>query len=119
MNLGEIISKLETMNPDNQIMIEKGGAEFTPGLFGSYRGYYEDLGLSVLDLNENHQTVQDFLNKCNECIGKQFEGYKGGLYTMTILTDLWCSEYGAAEGWKIYDVVDIGKAILIKTKEQW
>ena len=79
----------------------------------SYRGYYSDLALE--STNEIY-TVQELIDliKC-ESLGKVFEGYKGGDFTMIPDTPVWISTYGCC-GFKIMSIKD-GDILTFETKE--
>ena len=66
----------------------------------SYRGYYSDLAFST----GAPPTVAEFLARCQAAIGKTYEGYKGGDFTMEESTPLWRAEYGSM-GEAIIDAV--------------
>ena len=58
----------------------------------SYRGYYSDLAFEPTD---KEITADELLLICkNDCMGKMFEGYKGGDFWMTGNTPLWIASYG-------------------------
>lgn len=56
----------------------------------SYRGYYQELAFEPLE----HATVKEMLVCARSALGKTFEGYKGGSYTMGPHTTVYLSEYG-------------------------
>lgn len=56
----------------------------------SYRGYYEDLAFEPAE----NVTVASMLELAEGCIGRVFEGYKGGEYTMGEHSTVWLSQYG-------------------------
>ncbi len=83
MNLGKLIDKLTELPQDG--IVAKGFGE--PH---SYRGYYEQLGFTPVE----NVSVKAMITYARSARGKTFEGYKGGSYTMTTLTDCWIAEYG-------------------------
>lgn len=56
----------------------------------SYRGYYDDLAFEPLE----NATVKEMLACARSAVGKTFEGYKGGSYTMGLYSTVYLSEYG-------------------------
>lgn len=92
ITLGKLIAILEDAPADMTVM-------FTGGTFdGSYpstpnsdRGYYSDLAFAP---STAQITVAEFLPVCKECVGKTFEGYKGGDFTMSDNTPLWVAPWG-------------------------
>jgi len=57
----------------------------------SYRGYYDELALERI---EGKRSKIELMNDLLLTIGKTFDGYKGGLYTMSENTLVWISDYG-------------------------
>lgn len=88
--LSVLIEALELMPQDGVL----------PHGFGepiSYRGYYEDLAF----LPVRNAKVSDMLAHAKGALGKTFEGYKGGDFTMHEYTAVWIAEYGTSAGDKI------------------
>ena len=76
-----------------------------PTNLASYRGFYEDLALDF-EIGEPCPVVQ-LLDECRRAIGRQFEGYKGGLYTATRDTAIWCSHWGQAQNLVVTGIREI------------
>ena len=57
----------------------------------SYRGYYSDLAFNPV---EQVQSASELYTVCQGCMGKVFQGYKGGDYVMGELTPVWLAEWG-------------------------
>lgn len=57
----------------------------------SYRGIYAELAFEPA----NNVTVAAMLKCAKDAEGETFEGYKGGRYTMTALTEVHIAKYGA------------------------
>jgi hypothetical protein len=83
MTLGQIIKILEKL-PKNKIL-ECGFNE--PH---SYRGSYDSLAFEIT----KGISVGEMLEICNGCVDKEFTGYKGGDFLMSIYTDCYLAEYG-------------------------
>ena len=85
MTLGELIEALKEKDPD--LVINRG--------FGSphsYRGYYDCLSFEP-DLGRT--SVRDLLSIVESSLGKTFEGWKGGKYTMHEYTDVYLAHWGS------------------------
>lgn len=83
MSLGLVIERLEKADPNKRV---KRG-------FGqpmSYRGSYDELAFEPV----KNTTVGEMLVHARSALGKTFEGYKGGDYTMSEYTPCWIAEYG-------------------------
>lgn len=76
--LGELAARLRTIDPDQRL---------ATGFEGPmcYRGYYDNVAFSP----RNDVTVGYVLSEVDSAVGATFEGYKGGLYTMTVDTLCW------------------------------
>lgn len=102
MTLGAFIKALEACPQDAGVSFDFGGCY--PTEFASYRGSYEQLALGFDD-KIVRPTVANLLARAKESLGKTFEGYKGGDYTMLEYTPLWVSNYGRSSGTAITAVV--------------
>ena len=99
-----------------------------PTALSSYRGYYRDLAIERTDKRNKRTepsglgnpfelvgygtytpghtevtikadpTVSDLLTALSLAVSEDFEGYKGGQFTMYPDTRLWVSEYGRCDG---------------------
>ena len=83
MTLGQLIEALKDLPPD-RLVVGFGRPD-------SYRGYYCDLSFEPA---EAQQGSAELLAICEGCMGRVFQGYKGGDYVMGELTPLWFAEYG-------------------------
>lgn len=83
LTLGQLIAALEVF-PAEQPVANLHGAH-------SYRGYYCDLAFT---LGEGTRPAGELLHACRECMGRAFQGYKGGRYVMGELTPVFVAEYG-------------------------
>lgn len=83
MCLGDLINALELLPPDSFVSNLN-----TPH---SYRGYYNEL---AFELDIGTRMVSDLLEECRNCVGKHYEGYKGGQYCMGYMTPVWIAAYG-------------------------
>jgi hypothetical protein len=83
VTLGELIEILEAAPQDK--IVRFGFAEAD-----SYRGYYEELAFEPAE----NVLVADMLREAKQAMGKTYQGYKGGDYTMTAHTPCWIAKYG-------------------------
>jgi hypothetical protein len=60
----------------------------------SYRGYYAELAVELT----GPMRAGDIADMLHGCVGRTFQGYKGGNYTMYSSTDVYIAEYGRAGG---------------------
>lgn len=104
MTLGKLIEALSAIDPDTNI------AFADPH---SYRGYYSDLAFKRTQFPVR---AADLLKVCNGCMGKVFQGYKGGDYVMGELTPLWIAEYGCC-GDKLISIATDGSFITASDDE--
>jgi hypothetical protein len=105
MTLGELISRLKELGET-----EVDGFE-NPD---SYRGYYSDLAFVPTGKKAK---ASELLAIAQECLGKEFTGYKGGEYTMTKVTPVWLGFYGTTQdSKKIISISDDG-SILAEEEE--
>lgn len=84
MTLGKLISLLNSLDEDLEV----------EGLIcpHSYRGYYTDLAFSTTDVTF---LASHILATVKECLGKTFEGYKGGEFAMEKTTPIWIATRGS------------------------
>jgi hypothetical protein len=91
MYLGDAITFLESRDPAALLQV---------GLINphSWRGRYNDL---AVEPGRKPQTVADALAVLRTCVGRTFEGYKGGDFKMDKLTDLYLDHYGKSDGGEV------------------
>lgn len=82
MTLGSLIKALEALEPTRLIEMLHDPH--------SYRGYYSDL---AFEPGGGTRTVGELLADCRECMGKVFEGYKGGDFQMGASTPIFVAMY--------------------------
>lgn len=86
MTLGQLIALLEACNPC--IYITNGFS--SPH---SYRGYYDELAFEPAE----DVSVAEMLETAKSAVGKIFQGYKGGEYTMDLDTLVHVAYYGTSD----------------------
>ncbi len=87
--------------------------------FASYRGDYSELCIVAYADEESEYEVDanELLAAAKKCIGAEFEGYKGGQFTMDKNTTVWVSRYGRVDGLEITGFRNCGKNdILLKVE---
>ena len=102
ITLGEFIHELEKRPLDQSI-----GYDFCwllPSYVSSWRGVYAHLALGWEDYyqrrkrrhdeNAERPKVSEILDDLKSAAGQTFQGYKGGEFTMTLHTPVWCDNYG-------------------------
>jgi hypothetical protein len=112
LTLGQLIALLEKQQQD--LVVYYGLGYMCPGIPDSYRGYYNQLAFGIQD--ETQPTVAEVLAWARNAVGKTYEGYKGGTYTMTTDTKLWAAKYGESGGTMLVGVKHKGHYVLLKTR---
>lgn len=112
LTLWQLIAKLEACDQAKHVFINS-SSDF-PGYLDSYRGYYEQLAVTIQ--SKNLVKVAEFLKLCKGAIGRMLTGYKGGEFLMNGDTPVWASNYGYASGAAIVDVTEHDDAIVLETK---
>lgn len=112
LTLGEIIAKCEA--------IAARGYERSDGLpptvtfdfeylrpttLDSWRGIYAELALGF-NADGNAPSLPDFIAMLRDAVGKTYDGWKGGEYTMSERTPVWVANPGNSGNTAIIDVVD-------------
>ena len=87
----------------------------------SWRGSYDELSLEYNSRGEP-PTVEEFLAKLNDMVGKTMIGYKGGEYQMGKLTPVWMANYGDSSGpdgesVAVTGIIVTDNAVLIETEK--
>ncbi|MEQ1733643.1 MAG: hypothetical protein ABL940_08220 [Bacteroidia bacterium] len=124
LTLGEFIAEIEsvgctTSNGEyKRICFDFGN--FVPTNLHSWRGFYEEiaLGYGEIEYNKDPNAVKkinakDILNELKWAIGKDYQGYKGGEYTMTENTPVWVGNYGDSNYTAVVGVLDNGYSLII------
>lgn len=119
MTLGDLIRELEKL-PANMIVridygtvgpYEEGEAprgRREPGQLHSYRGDYAQLALASANGSYgNRPTVASLLEEARLAVGKAFEGYKGGMFTMTVRSPIWIADVGEYTGWALMAIDEV------------
>jgi hypothetical protein len=110
VTLGKLIAAIKDVPGDTPVVFDDG--EEGPCFPHSYRGYYSDLAFS----DGKGATVDQLRKDCLESLGKTFEGYKGGDYTMHKDTPLWRAAYGCC-GRAVVDIRSEPNKLVLVTKD--
>lgn len=124
LTLGEMILKMEAIcekkKEDQPTVVFDFEYAFPVGI-GSWRGAYVELALSF-DLNghgresdKNPMKAEEFLKLLRDTVGKTFEGYKGGDFTMTKHTPVWVANNGNVGNTAVIEIIDHDYEIIIMT----
>ena len=127
LSLGEFIKELESVDLKMEHNGEVKEVEFDfgtafPTQLDSWRGSYDEIALgykmSGYDNNSEHfaNTKADkLLEHLKEAVGKEYEGYKGGDFTMDKNTPVWVANYGHSGNTGVVGVLDAGYKLVIIT----
>lgn len=99
VTLGEMIMTLKNFPQDTEVVGVSAECD-------SYRGYYSDLAFEP-----GNTTVGKLLEVAESALGKTFERYKGGDFTMNKITPTWCANYGSC-GQKIVSLIYEGEKVI-------
>jgi hypothetical protein len=126
VNISTLIGELKRQPADAPVFIELVGMPLaddlvTPVGLDSYRGYYEELAIEYSAATANLLTAGEFVTDLESAIGNTYEGYKGGSFTMTERTPLWCANYGESGGWAPAEVVERDDRVIVRAFkfERW
>ncbi len=84
---------------------------FHTEMFGNYSPGYQHVQI------KRTATVEEVTKAFNLALYEEFEGYKGGQFTMRPDTDLWVSEHGDADGLRIVGMEVLSGRVDFVTKE--
>lgn len=113
LTLGDLVEKLSASDPAHFVIYDLVEG-VSPSAPESYRGYYCDLSFPPAS---TPITVAELRKEAADAIGRTFEGYKGGDFTMHADTPLWASPYGSANGVAIMDAKQIDGRVVLITKQ--
>jgi len=124
LTLGELILKMEGKSDDKPVVFDDG--KHFPTYLGSWRGSYCELALGYNEYEgEKPMEGSIFAEKLKEAVGKTYQGYKGGDFTMGKTTPVWVANDGESSGFRettedghetaIVDIVETEDAIVLQT----
>ncbi len=106
LTLGKLIALLEDLPKNKTVELLEDG--------GSYRGYYSDLAFSTI--SGGVRTVEELSNSLKAYLGKEFQGWEGGYFTMTENTPLWAAQHGEL-GMRITGLIEKDGVYTFKLEE--
>lgn len=126
LSLGDFIKELESVDlkydEETYKDVEFDFGTALPTQLDSWRGSYDEIALgyklSGYDNNGEHfaNTKADkLLEHLKSAIGKEYEGYKGGDFTMDENTPVWVANYGHSGNTGVVGVLDSGYKLVIIT----
>jgi len=120
LNLGELIKILKSfefldeVEKTEQVVFDFG--YFSPTSLCSWRGAYEELAIDYDDVDyEKIINLKQFIELLENAVGKSFEGWKGGMFTMHEDTPLWVSKPHQACDTAVVGVTYAGYKYIINT----
>jgi len=112
IKLGVLIKELELQPQDNYLRFDF--PAYPDMSVDSYRGYYSDLALGFQDRMEDFR-VKGLLSTLKSCIGKTFEGYKGGDFTMDESTPVWVANWSHSTSTGVVGIIKDGNLTVLST----
>jgi hypothetical protein len=92
ITLGAMIRALEHCNQDAFVRFDFCG--MVPGKLGSYRGDYSELALGFNGADATDVRVSDLVAHLKKAVGKEFTGWKGGDFLMSLDSPVWVDNPG-------------------------
>lgn len=91
LSIGEMLARLEAADGSLPVEFDFGGA---PTTLDSWRGSYEEIAIGFEPKGETLPTAHQLCTDLVFAIGKTYQGYKGGDFTMGRTTPVWVANYG-------------------------
>lgn len=119
LTVGELIAKIEACGEQNKYGEDKYvqfDFEYThPTYLMSWRGVYAELAFGY-ESEGDFPSVAKVLEQLRRAVGKKYEGYKGGDFTMGRSTPVWVANNGNVGNTGIVDVLDEDYKIVLETR---
>jgi hypothetical protein len=133
LSLGELISKLEALLPNQEAIKKKYEHEASvsfdfeyaiPTGLSSWRGIYAELAITFDFIGYEHfnkekpeeMPISKFVTMLKSAIGKSYTGWKGGDFIMGKTTPLWVANDGNAGNTAVVGIQDNEYEIILLTK---
>jgi hypothetical protein len=123
LTLGELILKLENVKDKKKKIEFDFNGNHGPTKIRSWRGSYNELAIDYG--MDDRYTLLQFIEELKGSIGKTYEGYKGGDFTMGKITPIWVAHWGESsidnyrgsesENVGIVDIEETDNLVIIKT----
>jgi len=119
LKLQPIINKQEGVKDDDLPHVVYDFEYLYPTTIDSWRGVYAELALDYSGYrrgdDKDKMRVTEFFVMLKDCLGKTFEGYKGGDFTMNKHTPIWVANYGNAGRTGVIEVLDESYEVILVT----
>lgn len=117
LTLGELIAKCEAIyekqTEDKTVCFD---FEYLyPTGIHSWRGAYNELALNFNSEDEGSITLEAFLTMLKDSLGKEFEGWKGGEFTMHKNTPIWVAKPNHSGNTGVVNVIDNNYNVILVT----
>lgn len=118
--LGKLFYELGGVRSGATTYLRRGGLEYVPEYFHSWRGSYEMVSLSYIG-RQNYIDAYEVYRKTEKAIGGVFEGWKGGSFSMTDDTPVFADAEGEYEGYGVYNLINVaGDCVILADKvNEW
>ena len=119
MTIGEVLKEILNAPDDHTVVFAFGG--IYPTRVDSYRGDYSEaaLGFSSGDYGNERMTVANFRRELQNSIdGREYHGWKGGLYRYNKSTPLHVDNYGNCSNTEIERIEVNDYDIIIHTRHE-
>ena len=113
MNVKELIKGLEKYEDKN---VSFDFLNYQPDKLTSWRGSYDQLCIEPIEWDGEFKKVSDLIKELWECVGKEFEGYKGGHFIMGEHTEVWVDKYGEYSRTSIVNIEILDGDVVLITK---
>lgn len=117
MSLGQLIDALKEVRASNDkedITVCFDFEYARPTDLSSWRGVYAELAIGFA-FDGDETSLDELIVRAERSVGKTFEGYKGGDFTMTRNTPVWVANYGNAGSTAVTGVYDDGWQVVLLT----
>lgn len=94
--LGRLIAALREVDSTDDCYVSFAFGDFVPTTCDSWRGSYHEIAIGFEELVkwDSRPLLASFLSHLDSCVGKTFEGWKGGEYVMDESTPVWVANPG-------------------------
>lgn len=117
LSLGQLIDELKSVreaNGNKDVSVCFDFEHAYPTNFDSWRGVYAELALGF-SFEGVEPTLDEMIDRAEDAVGRTYEGYKGGDYTMTRETPVWVANFGNAGSTAVTGVYNEGWQVVLLT----
>jgi len=90
---------------------------FHPKTLASYRGDYADLALGYGQVYSEAPKIAGLIEHLKGCVGRDFHGWKGGIYRASLATPVWVANPGETGSTGIVGVQVMDGDVVLVTKK--